>query len=61
MQLTDREFSIWSSDAHAWVGVIGDFVLQVGSSSADTQLRTKVTQGPPDLCIEGLRSVLLVV
>jgi beta-glucosidase len=44
VQLTDRDFSTWSSDVHGWVGVKGGFVLDVGASSADTRIHTMVTR-----------------
>ena len=44
MQLTDRDFSIWSAEVHAWVPVKGGFVLEVGASSADARLSATVAR-----------------
>ena len=44
MQLTDRAFSIWSVEKHAWVVVGGEFVVTVGGSSSNSPLRTTVSR-----------------
>jgi len=43
LSLTQRSFSIWSVDVHAWTVVKGDFGVAVGSSSRDIRLHGSVT------------------
>jgi len=38
LPLTERDFSIWDVDAHAWKQVAGKFTFMVGSSSRDVRL-----------------------
>ena len=38
LPLSDRSFSIWSVDSHAWTVVHGEFGVAVGSSSRDIRL-----------------------
>ena len=44
--LSQRDFSVWSVEAHRWVLVHGAFTMGVGGSSADRQLVGTVTMGP---------------
>jgi beta-glucosidase len=37
-ELTKRDFSIWSTEQHAWTPVSGEFQVFVGSSSRDIRL-----------------------
>ena len=44
LPLTQRSFSIWSVEHHAWVTVSGEFGVAVGASSRDHRLTGSVTQ-----------------
>ena len=37
-QLTERDFSVWSSSKHAWQMAEGEFAVYIGSSSRDIRL-----------------------
>ena len=39
LELTPRDFSIWSVQHQRWEQVLGDFGVAVGSSSRDLRLR----------------------
>ena len=45
MEITDRTYSVWSVDLHAWQVPKGLFVLSVGGSSADSRLSATVSRG----------------
>jgi beta-glucosidase len=43
-ELTERDFSIWSTEAHAWEPVPGLFQVFVGSSSRDLRLTGEISR-----------------
>lgn len=44
LDLTKRDFSIWDVEAHDWQEQSGEFLLEVGSSSADIRLATRLVR-----------------